>query len=1576
MLLAWAPLTIIITVAIYLHLRGFPGGDADGAPVPPPVEELATLANTDELIREDEASAHPAPGATAGPPDDIVTSPNRAATSSQVVQQLPDLVAELPTVLDRENLAKANALRDQSAVLLDLGQRQEALAAITEATDSFRALALKYPAFKGELSLSLRVLSSRLGDVGQKEEALLAIEEAVELQRPLANERPSEFDVELASSLNHQSNRLSRLDRHEEALLASQESVDLYRILVEQQPESHKPGLAASLFNLFNRLSRYDLQEEALVAIQEASGLYRELAAEQPAIYERNLALSLKKLSGCREGSHQQVATTSGSQPTAKFGSPSTSGTHNGTSSAPGLSESIAPGSDPVALGQPTFHTTGSAVVTNVAGNYNHITGDEAPMAKISRQLPYADGASWDPKLTCLPGTRLTMLGILIEWAKGAGSEKICWLSGVAGSGKSAILHSIAQALKRDGYLASAFFFGRDTASRNTAKNLFTTLARDIASLSSRAAEDIAEALEAEPSLATAPLSRQFDALILGPCRHLPTDRPAVFVIDALDESITHDLDTELLTILRDKATQFPPQVRILITSRPTNTIEEYLSRRNHVVAHSIDVHSAENKVDIDMYVDTQLRDEVILHKMGLTSPDEAIIRDLKRLAEGLFVWIVTICNFLRTAHRPKDKLQALLSKSSQQGTHPEKKMDQLYAAILAECGDWEDADFVKDYDLVIGTIMALKQPLSLAALRALHDGSLDLGAEQLLQRFGSVLTGFRDAHQPIRILHLSFHEFVTDRAANDDSTKCFHLSEKEHSSRLAELCVKTLNRELEKPIPGTGYLNKRSDEIPGIPTILHVSEQLVYGCAHWPSHLQDVETPQTIQAHLITLISRHLVTWMEVLATTDIFHGSLQIGQWVQQHAPHLEHHFQHHSQAYAVSALGNRLGYAARMEESLLAAQEAVVLFRALARQQPAMYSGVLASCLSNLAGRLSDLGRAHDALSAVEEAVRLYKPLAAERPAAYKADLAKSLNNLSLHLSDLGQARDALSAAEEAVHLYRPLAAERPAAYNADLAMSLSNFSNHLSSLGRAQEALSAVQEAVNLKRALAAERPAAYSDDLASSLTNLSTHLSNLGRAQEALSAVQEAVDLHRALAAERPAACNADLATSLNNFSNCLSALGRAQEALSAVEEAVNLRRALAAERPAAYNADLASSLANLAAQLSAHGRAQEALSAVEEAVNLKRALAAERPAAHNADLAMCLSNLSNHLSALGQAQEALSAVEESVHLRRALAAERPAAYNADLAASLNGLSNRLSDFGRAQEALLAGEEAVNLRRALAAERPAAHNADLAGSLTNLSMHLSALGRSQEALSAGDEAVNLYRPLAAERPAAYNADLAASLTNLSNYLSALGRAQEALSAGEEAVHLYRALAAERPAAYNADFAASLNGLSNRLSAFGRAQEALSAAEEAVHLYRPLAAERPAAYNADLAKVLCNLSNRLSELGRTQVALSAAEEAVILFRSLAPERPAAYNAYLAQSLQAVSLRLIDLGRHDEALVAIPEAVELCRALAAERPAQFNQLLMISLQLLNKAIVGLGLDVPVEISEEIRILQPQVA
>ncbi|KAF7973304.1 hypothetical protein HWV62_15625 [Athelia sp. TMB] len=1323
------------------RMRGLPTGDTIREPTPPPTIGFYALDEIDGLNDETETDnriiALPAaPGNAAIDPNETVTSAEEIVATQWLVNGHRNLAKEPSTAPNADALRRARALIDQSASFRDSGKREEALAAIEEAVSLFRALAKDFPdALSADLAWSLRILSSCLADVRRREDALAAIEEAVEAQRGLAKNRPSDSDTELALSLNHLSNRLSGLDRHEEALLAIQESVDLYRIAAEDQPEASRPGLAASLYNLSSRLSKYDLREEAVVAIQEACSIFRILAAEQPALYDNNLAASLKKLSACTEGLSRQVEAPSEGQAGASSlgsqGLPFTSHTPRLGIVSEGIPEPIGLRRGQVAVSGPVFQPRWDSEVINIGGNY--VTEDEETLVKISRLLPYAEGAFWDPSLTCLPGTRLTMLMTLFEWARGAGSEKICWLKGPAGCGKSAVLHTIAEKLKGEGLLVSAFFFSRDSASRNSPKCLFTTLARDLASLHPRAAKDISEALEAEPFLATASLSHQFNALILGPSRHLPADRPVVYIIDALDESISHELDTELLAILRDMTTHLPPQVRILITSRPTRIIEEYLSGSRHIAMHSIDVHSFENKGDIDMYVDAQLRDEAMLHKMGLASPDEVIIRDLKRLAEGLFVWIATVCNFLRTAFRPKDKIHAMLSKSYRQGSPPEKKMDQLYAAVLAECGDWEDSEFVTDYDLVMGTLVALKRPLSLDALRGLHNGSMGLEAEQLLQRFGSVLTGYRDPHQPIRILHLSFHEFVTDRAVHDDNTKYFYLSEKGHSGRLAELCVKTLNRELARPIAGTGYLTEEQDGRRGIPTVSGVSEQLVYCCAHWPRHLQDMEISQTIQAHLIAFISRHLITWIEVLAATDVFHGSLQIMQWIhvsifsgpelhrmlmqlhlQRYAPQLEHHFQYESLANAVLVLGNRLGHQARMEESLLATQEAVILFRALQREQPEMHTAVLASSLTNLSACHSALGRAQEALLAVEDAVDLHRTLATKQPTAYNPALASSLNILSARLSALGRAQEALSAVEEAVDLHRALAEERPPAYDGDLSSSLNNLSHRLAELGRAQEALSAVEEAVNLQRALAAERPVAWSAELASSLTNLSNRLSDLSRAEEAWLAAEESVNLYSAFAPECPVEYGANPALSLKNTSNSLSPLGRAREALKAAKEAVYIHRTPAVEPQAACNTGLADAFIILSQRLAEVVRTQEALKAGREAVDLMRQLAAERPLVHSTGLANALRNLSNLLSDCGHVNEALAIFDEAMDLDNITKTELPVSHTADSGMALDHLSPH--------EVLGGAEEAIDPKRprALAAEQPTVYNVDVARVLGNLS----------------------------------------------------------------------------------------------------------------------------------------------------------------------------------------------------------------------------------------------------------------
>src|SRR5258705_10573198 len=100
--------------------------------------------------------------------------------------------------------------------------------------------------------------------------------------------------------------------------------------------------------------------------------------------------------------------------------------------------------------------------------------------------LRYAEGASWNPKLACLSDTRIALINDIITWidsADGSKTAEILWLSDVAGAGKTAIAHTVAQHCASHGLLASSFFFDRNIPDRRSPQKLFSTIARDLVTL-------------------------------------------------------------------------------------------------------------------------------------------------------------------------------------------------------------------------------------------------------------------------------------------------------------------------------------------------------------------------------------------------------------------------------------------------------------------------------------------------------------------------------------------------------------------------------------------------------------------------------------------------------------------------------------------------------------------------------------------------------------------------------------------------------------------------------------------------------------------------------------------------------------------------------------------------------------------------------------------------------------------------------------------------------------------------------------------------------------------------------------
>ncbi|KDQ07895.1 hypothetical protein BOTBODRAFT_38458 [Botryobasidium botryosum FD-172 SS1] len=1009
---------------------------------------------------------------------------------------------------------------------------------------------------------------------------------------------------------------------------------------------------------------------------------------------------------------------------------------------------------------------------------------DRAAQTAILDKLPYAEGASWDPEKACLSNTREALLEEIWHWINTpsgtqAGGEIFC-LTGVAGSGKSAIAHTIARRCHEEGILASSFFFSRDVEERSRPYKFLSTFARDLAR-HPQIREQLSAALEADQSLATASLSRQFGPLVLEPCLQNPLQTSRTFVVDALDEGCT----AELLKILCDEFPKLPPGFRLFITSRETEDISAFLSRSPHIRLQTIDIGTEVNRLDLRVYVRHGSRGIAERRDLGESWLGEELEERFAVKSEGLFQWAAAVFQALEHAYDPAEKLTSLLA-GTQTGLNAEKKMDEIYSKIL-QAYDWNDVSFKRDYDMVMGTILTVKSPLSVAALQSLHPTIPNIS--KLLPRLGALLTGWKSSDQPVRILHLSLRDFLTTRAQHSPSSAPFHICEKKHGERLAHLCLSVVNKGLKQDIPSVGYL-----KIPlGIPVLSknQIPEELWYACEFWMTHVVKVETPvsPSLVAELREFYSTGFRSWMEVTTSMGLFEPLRSVRLWVQRTGVDLVGYIdvaEHYRTLYLIS---NRLCYVDRQEDALAAISEATELLRQ--RSSSSSFDGELPLYLYQHSCCLSNVGRRHDALAVSTEVIELYNRMATPLSGEWVQWMAEALRHHCTCLSESGREQEALAPARQAVEVYRRLASEQPIEYNEHLAGSLKGIAILLSKLGYRDGAFLAISEAVDLYRQLADDQPAAFNSDLASTLSDHSAYLKDLGRQAEALQAIKESVELYRRLAKDRgpakdrSARFNHHFANALHSLSGCLLHSDILEGTLEIAGEVIELYRQLANNCPAGYNPMLANSLQTFCAHLKAHGREKDALPIIREAVELYRQLAKDEPTAFSTRLAGSLDVLGGFLFSEGLQEDAHAATSESVDLYRHAAKGCPAAFNHDLATSLHGLSVSLLFMSRAEDAAAAATEAVELCRPLADEHPRVFNHDLVRFLDLLFRAWFALGNIRATLSVLLEVIERTRKLAFDRPNKYKPLLGKYLRELSVLLVRIGDKDGAKAAQQEA-----------------------------------------------------------------------------------------------------------------------------------------------------------------------------------------------
>jgi hypothetical protein len=335
-----------------------------------------------------------------------------------------------------------------------------------------------------------------------------------------------------------------------------------------------------------------------------------------------------------------------------------------------------------------------------------------------------------------------------------SGDEGSCilLLTGVAGSGKSSIAHTIAEQFEELRRLRSSFFFNRSIEGRNRADNVFSTIACDLAGLDPTFKQKLWNEVKDNPPLRkTSSPREQFDRFILKSTEGVQALGPVVIVIDALDECGDPRSRTDLLDLLAHNVLKLPVGLCFLLTSRPEKDVIDKLGSLefvHHIRMEEIDKDSTKN--DISKFIHKELSDMV--WPVDVEQLKEKVLNDLVKRAGELFIWASTACRFIRAEGEggvnQADRLELILSSTSNNSLQP---IDNLYLTVLRNKFDENNPKVMHGLRSVMGGILAAKIPLSKMALDKLFwEGNRAVTGSVVLH-LGSILSGVTEETRPLQ---------------------------------------------------------------------------------------------------------------------------------------------------------------------------------------------------------------------------------------------------------------------------------------------------------------------------------------------------------------------------------------------------------------------------------------------------------------------------------------------------------------------------------------------------------------------------------------------------------------------------------------------------------------------------------------------------------------------------------------------------------------------------------------------------------------------------------------------------------
>ncbi|KAG9092951.1 hypothetical protein FS749_015298 [Ceratobasidium sp. UAMH 11750] len=470
----------------------------------------------------------------------------------------------------------------------------------------------------------------------------------------------------------------------------------------------------------------------------------------------------------------------------------------------------------------------------------------------------------------CTPNTRIQVLEQLHGWARDGMGQKIYWLNGMAGTGKTTIAYSLCERLEHDQKLAASFFCSRQLPECRNVNRIVSTISYQLARFSHPFQCTISRILGEDPDAYNQSLLEQFKQLILSPLSEvkdaLPTD--LIVVIDALDECDDTGGVGRILEVLLAHARDLP--IKFLVTSRPDAKILDRMRGHQGHIPVELRLHELERSTvqeDIKTYLRTELGS-----RMALT-PDN--LMTLVERSGVLFIYAATVVGYIGGDNfsRGAKRLREVLDVSGSSSRDSEEEIDALYTAILKAAFD--DPSLRKsdraEMKLILDTIMCAQEPLPLDVISGLLGLDGEASVQAALRPMLSVLQ-VSDTTHVATTLHESFPDYLLNKSRSD----IFYCDAKEHNAHLTQLCF----NQIIVLSPSFNICNLESsylfdEDVPDLPNKVQeaISEELFYACRYWSAHLMLARGSQTLADTLFTFLSKRLLLWMEVMNLEECIH-------------------------------------------------------------------------------------------------------------------------------------------------------------------------------------------------------------------------------------------------------------------------------------------------------------------------------------------------------------------------------------------------------------------------------------------------------------------------------------------------------------------------------------------------------------------------------------------------------------------------------------------------------------------------------------------------------------------------------